>query len=540
MIRHILKKDWRLLWPLVALMTAIQIGLEWSSFKSGLFGENLAAHELLYPLTLAWFACITALTVAVIHQDPIPGADQDWLIRPLSRTDLLMGKILFVLLSVSLPMLLLNLLHALALGFPPMISLQDVLFKEFYVFICLIVPVLALAASTGNMTEFITSGVVLGVVYAASTGVSAFLFGVDYCPTCDTGVSWLQHILQHAGILVGAVIVLAFQFYRRRTALSRAVLIFGAVALVVVQFPWGLAFSVQRTLQGKSGTANSLAITFDREAADLAANDPQSGGRPGSGRQAARALLRGDVGQAMELLRRRTLPGAPPVAVDLPLQISGLPRDGLLLLDRSQVHLFSGDGSNVFSAVVAMGPSQPNLIVPPETADASPQMVHQTLYLPAALYKGSAHIVRLQMDYSLTLMELRGSYRIAALDGELYQPDVGFCATKLDPAGDSIRLRCKQIGASPFCMSATLYGPDGRHNPVVLDCSPDYRPYLPPITDVGRVYGPPVPVIDSRGLIHYAVATSELEQSYLLLKIYAVREHFTRSFDVANFPLHGG
>ena len=110
MIRHILKKDWRLLWPLVALMTAIQIGLEWSSFKSGLFGENLAAHELLYPLTLAWFACITALTVAVIHQDPIPGADQDWLIRPLSRTDLLMGKILFVLLSVSLPMLLLNLL----------------------------------------------------------------------------------------------------------------------------------------------------------------------------------------------------------------------------------------------------------------------------------------------------------------------------------------------------------------------------------------------------------------------------------------------
>ena len=103
---------------MVAVVVAIQIGYEWAVFSSGLFGENPAAEALLRPLTLAWFIGIAALTAAVVHQDPIPGVDQDWLIRPLNRTQLLLAKMIFLALAISVPMFILNLAHALAMGMP--------------------------------------------------------------------------------------------------------------------------------------------------------------------------------------------------------------------------------------------------------------------------------------------------------------------------------------------------------------------------------------------------------------------------------------
>ena len=104
MIRHILAKDWRLLWPMVAFVTLIQICLGWVQYAWGYFGGVAAATHVLHPLTIAWFASITALSVAVVQQDAIPALDQDWLIRPLKRRDLLVAKLLFVALAVSVPM----------------------------------------------------------------------------------------------------------------------------------------------------------------------------------------------------------------------------------------------------------------------------------------------------------------------------------------------------------------------------------------------------------------------------------------------------
>ena len=263
MIRHIFKKDWKLLWPMVALITAIQIGRQWAVFKAGLFGEIPAAVELLRPLTLAWFGGIAALIAAVVHQDPVPGVDQDWLIRPLRRTDLLLAKLSFLLLAISVPMFALDLAQALAMGFPVGISLQDLLYKGIYVFISAMVPALALAATTRNMTELTVLGAALIVVFAVSLGLSAALFGESSCPTCETGVVWLQHLLQHVGVSCGAGIILALQYYRRRTEFSRALAILGAVALVFVQLSWNSAFAVQSWLSRSAGPPAAITITID-------------------------------------------------------------------------------------------------------------------------------------------------------------------------------------------------------------------------------------------------------------------------------------
>jgi len=531
MIRHILKKDWNLLWQLVALQVAIQIALSWDVYKSGFFGEDVAANALLRPLMLAWYAAIAAVVTAVVHQDPVPGVDQDWLIRPLKRTDLLSAKVLFVLMTVSAPMFVLDLLHAHALGFVWPMSARHALFKEFYVFVCLIVPILALAASTRNMTELITLGATLIVVYAVSTLIGGLVFGPNHCPTCGTGVEWIQHLLQHAGLFAGAIVVLTLQYRRRLTTASLVLLVCGAVALVFLQLPWKSAFALQTRLQ-ESASKIPVGIAFDAEAAS--GSDKPTGENPGGASQAAHALLRGDVGRAVEYLRRRGRSTGIPVAADLPLRIDHVPPGNLVLFDRSELHLLDPRGRNLYSETNASPPSWPD----PNEAGRDSYLAHQTLYLPAEIAKSMDERTRLRIDYYMTLVAPSGTYRVAAIGGDMRAPEAGVCATHLNQSDAIILLRCKQVGRLPFCYSATLYGPDGHADVTKSSCSPDYRPYLPPISVVSSLYGLLIPIPDRYLIAHHTVDTSQLGRSHLLVKFYAARGHFTRSVEIDNFPLH--
>jgi len=109
LIRHIISKDWKLLWPLVVLVAVFQFLLGWLSFRWGYFGDDLTARALYPALNIAWYVGIVALIVAVVHQDAIPGISQDWLIRPIERGDLLGAKLLFVTATICVPMLVMDL-----------------------------------------------------------------------------------------------------------------------------------------------------------------------------------------------------------------------------------------------------------------------------------------------------------------------------------------------------------------------------------------------------------------------------------------------
>jgi len=533
MVRHIIRKDWRLLWPMVAFVTAIQIGLEWATFKLAFFGIDSATVELSRLLNLAWFAAIAALAVAVVDQDPIPGADQDWLIRPLSRSDLLLAKLSFALLTVSLPMFVLNLTHALAMGFPLSLSLETVLYKELYVFVCLIVPVLALAATTRNMTELTVFGAALIVVYAICLSLSAILFGAARCPTCGTGVSWLQHALQHAGILCGAVAILILQYYWRQTTFVRVLAVFGAVALVFAQLPWNTAFAIQRWVSGSIGVPSAVTIDFNLKESSLEGRSDKP--RQVGAWQATRALLHANVDEAAQYLRRRAHPEDAAVVIDLPVRISGESVDELLLIDHSEVHLLAANGRLLYRGTNVAEAPDPLASHSGEAGNTS-WLTSLTVGIPATIYRDakSAPVI-LQMDYSLTLLRLLAQHKMAALDSELRMPELGLCATKVSQ--DNVAVRCNQLGWAPFCYSATLYGPNGRHNPEVLICTQDYKPYFLPLTGVLTVLGADLPIRDPFGLATYAVDGSELGRSYVLLKTYAVSDHFTRKLIVSPLQL---
>jgi hypothetical protein len=526
MIRHILRKDWNLLWPMVAVVAAIQIGYEWAIFSSGLFGENPGAEALLRPLTLAWFAGIAALTVAVVHQDPIPGADQDWLIRPLNRTQLLLAKMIFLALVISAPMFMMNLTHALAMRMPVAASLIAVLSKELFIFACFIVPVAALAATTRNMTELMVLAATLVLIYAVSVSLSAFLLGADWCPTCHTGMAWLQHLGQHAGILVGAAVVLFLQYYRRQSTVARGLAIVGTVSLVFIQLPWNTAFHIEQWLSESSGDAAAVALELGKE---LPTQDPASGGNSADSRQTTQMLLRGQLDQAFVNLHRRARPGGAPVTIDLPVRIIGISGDELLLADRSQILLFGEDGRLLYRGK-GTGASA-GLLAAEGGEVTSSGLSYQAFELPGNVYRNAAaRTVRLQIEYTLTLVKVRAEHKIAALDGELRSADLGLCATRLDR--NNITVHCKSISQAPFCYSGTLYGADGRHDPEVFQCAPDYRHHWPALIDVLNYSGIDLPVRDP-----YAAAPDgpKLETSHVLLKIYGELAHFKRTLTVANF-----
>jgi hypothetical protein len=520
MIWPIFRKDWTLLWPLAVLVTLIQIVSEWAIYKFGIFGASPLAGELLRLLTPAWFIGVIALAIAVVHEDTVPGVDQDWLVRPLARTDLLLAKMLFVLVTVCLPMLVTNLIDELALGFPALPSLGDALYKEAYLFVCLLIPAMAVASATRNMIDFVVLVAALVVLYAASLWVSAALFGVDRCPTCDTGISWLQHLLQHADLFVGSAVVLGLQYYQRETQVSRLLLAAGVVLLVIVQLPWNAAFAIQSWM-GVSGGSSPAAIRITADATDVADGAGTGRGRQDTARHATQALLHGDVDAVVLSLKSVGRAHDVPVVLNVPLRITGLTHDEFLVVDRAVFSLVDTHGGVLYTGTERKA-------VPLIPDPAQPGVVQQKFEIPGALYKRiRSRAAGLVVDNSLTLRAVIAEHSIRAADGEVRSSEVGVCQSGADPS--AAHIHCTQIGRAPNCYAATLYGPDGRHNPQVYSCGSDYRPFLPSPMIIISFAGIDLPIEDAYGVAHYDVDGSDLPHSYITLKVYETGGHFRRT-----------
>jgi hypothetical protein len=521
MIAHIVRKDWKLLWPLVLLVTAFQFLLGWLSYRWGYFGEDLAARTLYPALSVAWYLGIVALIVAVVHQDPIPGIRQDWLVRPVQRRDLLFAKVLFVIATISVPMLAVDLLNAGAAGFTLSQALGPAALKEIYVLLALIVPVLALASATENWPQLVIGSAVLMVLFALCLIAASVAIGAERCPTCGTGLRWIQSLLEHGAVLLGAILILYLNYFHRRTSWARWLIAVGLILFILVQLPWNMAFAIQKLFSAAPGDSAPIAIAFD-PTAEKAALAPSHRAPVVGAAAVARALLNGNTNAAAEYLRRRALPASTPVAFELPLQITGVPNDALLQVDRSEVRL-EADGRVLYHA--ANGGEQAGLDIAQGGATS-----HQTIYLPAAFYRQwMQRPVRLEVTYSLSLLRLSATYTMAATAGDLRSDELGRCASQLKYDASEINLRCKQLGLRPACYTVRLEGPSGQRNPENVDCASDYRPFAAMWSAPMTIFGVDVPVRDNAGVVQYPVASSQLPESRLLVTTYGVRDHFTRT-----------
>jgi len=517
MIRAILCKDAKLLWPLILLVTLIQACLEWAWHRYGAFGDDVAAGQLLRPLTFAWFVGLCGLTIAIFLQDAVPSLDQDWLIRPIARRDLLLAKVLLTAGAILVPMYAFNLARALATGFALAPSLEEAAIKEALVGAWLLVPVAAIAATAATFTELLVLGAALIGVYAGGTLLAAVLLGAGTCPTCGTGTVWIEHTIQHAGVLAGACAILWVQYFRRRTQLSRALALVGALALAWLHLPWSSAFAIESRLSPWPGSGRQIIVALAPQSEDAAVRQ-LSGGSPSR-----------SAGGWGSLLERRS--SAAPVRLDLPITLSGLGTDERVFVDATHLRLSDRQGHTLYEGMNGGLFGQGSLARPDAATD-------QAVLLPAPVYRRiAARAEQLELDYYMTLFARTSRYRLAAEYGTLQAPDMGRCATRVDPTGLSINLRCRQIGPSPSCVSAVLLGPEGHHDPELWDCDPDYRPDLPGFTNVLRFYSLDVPIRDPLGVASYPVTPAELSRSYLLISVYGARDHFRRALVVPNTRL---
>ena len=517
MVWHIFKKDWKLLWVFVVTVALVHWIAAVVLYKLGVFREDpmLGLLEETVPM-LGYFGSMF-LIAAIVHLDALPGIRQDWLVRPISRRVLLCEKLLFVIVMVETPILIANLFQGLSNGFSFHASLLAALSKVIYLLFVLVLPIFALASVTHNLTQAFLFGCGCAVI------ITTFQQIVDdwarrrgtLMPVTWSGIGWVGELLRIALVILAASVILGLQYFRRKTVPSRVFLVaFGLLLLFSEFLPWKPAFAIQQRLSANPFAGANTIVDFDRGAGKF---------RLPSGLSA--------VSEAKYFGGRATQAEN---EVFLPLRVSGIPVDSVLLTDRAEVRLRRPNGESVYDG------TGERLEIRREGSTPLDTRAYQGVKLPAAVYRPMKdQPLRFELEYSLTLFTLSSSFSIPAIGGDERMPGWGWCQTRMNDVGTLIELRCMQPGKGPTCGAVFLQNSvTGQHNPERSVCSPDYSPYSGRLgeDDMAR-FGINLPFRDASGLAHFPVDGPQLPESRIIIRSYEPQDHFVRSLVIPQIKL---
>jgi hypothetical protein len=529
---HIFRKDLGLLWPLIALSALAQLGLNALMFAAGQAGAA-PSLMLMARLSVAVVFLAIVLTISLgVHQEPIPGTRQDWLIRPIRRLDLLLAKLLFILVAVHLPMVLGDLAEAMAEGFSWDQAAMAALGRSALVFVTISLPAFGFAAITRSTAQFIG----VGVAYLIAAIAAAFLLsslarlgGDEQAtnPLAWTGVAWIPQTAARLALAAGAIIALLALYLRRRVALAWAVLpLFAVLSALAVLMPWGAIFAVQEAASAAT-TGPALAMRIDPQAPRYAlkAGESPDDYSPGAGQVQLRGRAAGDIDVENKVRR-----GQREVTIFVPVRIAGLPAGALAWADRAMVTLRAPSGQLLFQG---RGEEL-------KQDRASPGLAYEAVRLPALVYEAAKDKpMVLTIDYSLSVLRPGAAVAAPALGADALLPGLGRCTTERDSDGDDIEMKCHQPGRSPSCVSVALDDPAaGRRNPETLICAPDYSPVGARLfPDAISRFEVEAPFRDRLGLAQYPVGAGQLARSRLLVTRYDASAHLTRRLSAAQVRL---
>ena len=516
MIWRIFRKDWTLLWPLVAVVAAMHAINAVIWLVSGFFGiRELMPIANIFPAGV--LLGTGALVVAIVHQDVLPGDRQDWLVRPIPRRDLVLEKLLFVLVAVNGPILLVELVHCMAMGFSFADAFSAALTRDIYLLLYFNLPVLGLAALTSSFIEAVGAFLAICVITVViRIGIIAVIGGNPRVPTFATMANGeMLFDFWNLIALAVAAIVIPLQYFFRATARARLISL-GALLLLPLAacIPWSAAFAFQGWLSADPDAAKAVAVAFD----------------PGIGRIALQ-------------------PGAQANAIWMPVRLSGLASESIVLDDRAFVRIIGRDGKTLYSGLAIGEPQVTNRVdapptsvddLPVRTATGGDVRTHQLITLPHRIYElVRDQPVRLEMDYSLTLFHPDASDRIAAVNGDKWIAHLGRCKTKIDDDGDEIEISCLKTGGNVTCGTAFLENAvTGERNPAFSFCN-RYYPPIPAhfIPDAMSRFRGELHFRDPQGLAKYPVDGSQLANIRVVLKTYTPVAHFTRHLTIPQIRL---
>jgi hypothetical protein len=265
-VAHILAKDLRRFWPLVLSAVALMVLSTTLAFYPAsvfLSGQSFADA----PMILRWFIVIF-VAVGAIQDDSADGDRGGWLARPISGAQVFLAKIVLLVVALALPAAVVAAWAALALNG----SLSNVLAAALSsggLTLAVALGASVVAALTGSLLRAIFAGVALGVAYSFLATHFAALGGLlaPYSPVFGGRAPAIsigrQQTVELVGGLGGAIIVLAYQYGRRRT--GRAAAAATGLAMVIwlsaYGWPW-LALSSSGLKTIPESNAAPLALTI--------------------------------------------------------------------------------------------------------------------------------------------------------------------------------------------------------------------------------------------------------------------------------------
>ena len=514
MIWHIFKKDLRLLWPTVVVVAGIHALAIAMSMALDVFREP-ASLRLMH-IVIPWLSLVgvAALTIGVFHQDAVPGVTQDWLIRPIKRTDLLFAKLVFVLLMVLGPLLIADICVGLAQGLTVGPAIRGAMSRNIAILFLVAAPAMIVGSVTANAAQaLVTIVAIIGGCFGfVLINTMLTSLGPGLAPS---GLTWMVPAVWSLWFGVAGILLLPFQFRRRKTLVTRVVT-GGVVAIAVstLWLPWPVAFALQREL-GHPAAANNIAVAFAPAAGQL--------------------QTRGGAAPFADVSGRVT----PPVEVFLPIEFSGLKADDLVLIDRLAVRIVGDDGgvlyegqSNAHIDGTVARFTQP-LAIRPSESDRNSTISHQRILIPERVYREFRdRSLEVELNYLMTLLQQSSSTEFAVPTDGRTVPDLGYCATRIE--GDARQLAC--VGTRVHsCFTAMVTRSEPGPSPRKLDvCDPSYGPIRFQVLESLSRFAVSLREVDGK---HEAADPSSPQNPEILFRDYKPRAHFTREVRLASIRL---
>jgi hypothetical protein len=518
MVWHILRKDLLLLWPF-ALTLVISQATNGAMHSLRQYFPGIIVVSIVFPFLE--LLGIWVLTIVAIQQDSLTGDRQDWLVRPIKRGDLLLAKVLCVLLLINLPIFALDIGEVWAQGFSAGEALGGALSRQFSLLVLCTAPAFLLGATTGSLVEALLFG---GTVAIGCTLIFALITALGISPsTADTGVAWIPTIGAYLVVLIGTAATLSYQFKKRPMRAGRALSVVVLVtAVTVLYLPFEPSFAVQGWVSRSSPAQPTIELQFQPDKSRATLESTSSGN-----------------GQAQP--RERPIAGLierAATTVRLPMVVSGLPRDTILLADLVTLRLIDSNGVLLYRGIGVcannpggMGSScyLNTLEVNAAAGAQSDTDIAQILKVPAAVYaRVKDRTIRVEIDYALTVFNPRPRVSLGTSENSRRIPGLGTCKTELDGDGDAVMLACITPSQLTTCLSAMLYDKNSeKHNPVMHTCVGQYSPFaFNAVADVLNRVVMELPFNDPTHVIHFPLDSTPIDQTGLMISMYEAGTHF--------------
>lgn len=252
-------------------------------------------------LPISWILLI----VRVIQTESLVGDRQFWVTRPYDWKQLITAKALFVLAFINLPLFWADTFLLARAGFHPAHYVAGLLWMQLLWITLLFLLIAALASVTRNIGQMLLSLLFVVLYVIGGSALSSMV----RTSNLSGGVDWWEGLL----LIIIALVVILVQYSRRKTALSRWLMVgvcafFAMVAVVTPFIP-----------EDRSRITREYPLSNGTSPLEL-------------------ALMHADQEGSLTPAYNNEVP------VMLPLSVGGIPKDSFLSLDGMTVTLTNANG----------------------------------------------------------------------------------------------------------------------------------------------------------------------------------------------------